>query len=354
MSYYPIKYKGEPIGIHTPIIKPDFNSKTVIVSDIWEYVSLWLKRRNKKKALFFWEQARSFYKASKLLPKTSSPLTSYYFILNATKTLLVSKGKLFDRIHGVKREKSKERKIFLSREFVIFKNEGVCFSLCEFLKESNKTQKYSLKNLLYNLPYIHRSFNLTYRSCPNLFIPIFNTKFVRKPRSSESWFCAELKGRYAHNNSVRMLSPKFEKDEGIKDEGIKDKVIIRRKKGFNWEYNSKSKKQNLENLTEYHESIRKHIFCISGVNRRWYVKRLDSAKTIADKIINRSCLTIIFASMHCLSELSRYDPERLDRYFDSRFNWLLSEFISRTNFQFLDMISAEITGKEFVVPFIDF
>jgi len=44
--------------------------------------------------------------------------------------------------------------------------------------------------------------------------------------------------------------------------------------------------------------------------------------------IDRSSLTITFAAIHRLSELTRYSPELLAKYLDGRYNWLLSEFIT--------------------------
>lgn len=61
----------------------------------WEYVALFLKRQSMagaSDALFYWEQAHSFYLASQELPDNARPLTSYYCILNAAKALLRYKG----------------------------------------------------------------------------------------------------------------------------------------------------------------------------------------------------------------------------------------------------------------------
>ena len=54
--------------------------------------------------------------------------------------------------------------------------------------------------------------------------------------------------------------------------------------------------------------------------------------------------------MHRLSGLARYDPMRLARHFDCQHNWLLSEFIATARSQFIDEISYEITGQEFMIP----
>jgi hypothetical protein len=54
--------------------------------------------------------------------------------------------------------------------------------------------------------------------------------------------------------------------------------------------------------------------------------------------------------MHRLSELARYSPTLLAKHFESRHNWLLSEFIASSLHQYMDQISAEITGFQIMVP----
>ena len=75
--------------------KPKYGSRTILTDSCWEYVALFLKRQSMagaSDALFYWEQAHSFYLASQELPDNARPLTSYYCILNAAKALLRYKG----------------------------------------------------------------------------------------------------------------------------------------------------------------------------------------------------------------------------------------------------------------------
>ena len=67
-------------------------------------------------------------------------------------------------------------------------------------------------------------------------------------------------------------------------------------------------------------------------------------------MINRGPLTLTYAAMHRLSALARYDPMLLGNHLNSRHNWLLAEFISMAPDQFIDEVSSEITGDEFMVP----
>jgi YaaC-like Protein len=82
------------------ISTPDFGSERVLARDAFQFAELWLKRECPK-ALAFWDQAQSYYIASKHLPAQSSPLTTYYCFLNAAKALLTVKGVDFSDYHGV-------------------------------------------------------------------------------------------------------------------------------------------------------------------------------------------------------------------------------------------------------------
>ena len=89
-------------GDHQIVIYDNFNNKSILVDDPWEYVELWIKRKgNNDDALFYWNQARSFYKATKLLPNTSAPLSAYYSFLNASKALLEVRNISYAEKHGV-------------------------------------------------------------------------------------------------------------------------------------------------------------------------------------------------------------------------------------------------------------
>jgi hypothetical protein len=102
MAQREITITGKCITVHKAIANPDFSSKTVLVTDTWDYVTMWLKRAHNTEALFYWNQARDFFQASLSLPNTSAPLTSYYCFLNAVKTLLsVKEGVHITESHGV-------------------------------------------------------------------------------------------------------------------------------------------------------------------------------------------------------------------------------------------------------------
>jgi hypothetical protein len=147
MPYQPIIYQRSKIKLHKANINPNFNSKTILVNNHWDYVQMWLKRqRNCEEALFYWEQAKYFFDASISLPKVSSPLTAYYCFLNATKCLLsVKKEDISDKRlqHGVSGE-SINKRISLSNEKIVFQNSGVLFLICQYLNENVNKDEYTI------------------------------------------------------------------------------------------------------------------------------------------------------------------------------------------------------------------
>lgn len=338
MSAKTITYKGKDLTLHKAVSLPHFNEKTVLVASTWDYVDLWLKRNKKNEARFFWSQARSFYEATKNLPNTSAPLTAYYCFLNATKALLLTRGQSFGDQHGVSGYALKGPSA-LSNENVKFKNGGILPALCQLLGEQVNQEIYSLKDILYNLPYIHRAYNLTLPSDPELFIPIHNPRIVKSKKTHEAWFIAELNGKYASQHTINKLPASFERDMGYPEE-----FIIRCVRRFNWR--PKQTVASLARYKTYHHRLRQEIFYINGSSKRWYLKRgnMDS------RMIPRNTLPLAFAAMHRLSELSRYSPDKLAKHFECQHNWLLSEFISAALNQFIDSISSEITGHEFAFP----
>lgn len=341
MSAIPITVDSKILRLRKPILSPDFESKTVLVGDTWDYVHLWLDREGMQDALFYWDQARSFYNATLSLDKTSAPLTAYYSFLNATKALLTVKARTFSESHGVIGE-STGTKTSLSSEIVTFKPGGILAALCNYLGETSNNEDYSLKDLLYNLPYIHRAFHLSFVGHADLFFPVTEPIYVRRKRSSEAWFQFEVTDRqHKDKHFLNILPDGFEKDKGIAD-----RFVVRLRRRFRWEWGAYDRQVNLNRLTNYHRRVRKHLHYIHGPRCLWYVKRAAGRSGYID----RNPLTLAFAAMHRLSELSRYEPFLLQRHFGSQHNWLLSEFLSTSPDQFIDQISSEITSQDFMIP----
>src|SRR6266852_5730300 len=153
------------------IKSPDFTSERVLARDAFQFAELWLKRHCEK-ALPFWDQARSYYEASKHLPVKSSPLTSYYCFLNAAKALLLVKGVSFTEHHGISGKFDPASKRSLRNEQIKFKGGGIIAALSQYLGENEKEDEHCLADVLSNLPFIHRAYRFTFRSHPELFIPL--------------------------------------------------------------------------------------------------------------------------------------------------------------------------------------
>lgn len=340
MSWNPISKNNRPISLHKARVQPEFNSKTVLVDDIWEYVEMWLKRNSNKDAQFYWNQSKDFYNATQILNKNSSPLTAYYCFLNAVKTLFEVKKIVASDRHGVTGYSTGNYTTLLN-ESIIFQTGGILPKLCEYLGETVSRDVYTLKDILYNLPYLHRAYCLTFSNQIELFLPVSNPIFVRKNQSSESWLTFEIvDNKYQNGHTLNKLPNGYERDLGVKE-----KWVVRKRNRFCWRTQGPQKANNETRLNSYHKTCRKNMHYIAGDKTLWYIKR-----DTPNGIIERCSLTLTFAAMHKLSELARYNPIRLAKHFESQHNWLLSEFINISTYQFMDAIASEITGKTFLKP----
>ncbi|NVE94888.1 YaaC family protein [Altererythrobacter lutimaris] len=329
--------------MHKSVKNVQFDKESVLSNDPWSYVELWLKREKHNDALPFWIQARRFSDAAKSMPTEAAPLPLYYSFLNCTKALLLVAGQNHGDTHGVAGSRPSSAKSALSNEAVSFQTGGVLAALCAYFGDTAGGAKYTLKDLLWNLPFIHRAFCLTFPSSPELFIPIEEACYVSRDDTSEAWFQARIVNRYADMRRLRNLPDSF---EIFSDTGG---TFVRRKKRFKWyrgRKNNQEKAAAAKRLTTYHSTTRRVVVPISGKRDLWYLKKSQSSNPLA----SRHTLAIVFASMHRLSELSRYDPKGFSRHLDGSANWLITEFIEHAPSQFLDQISSEITGLEFWRP----
>ena len=338
MPNHTLRIAGKEVNLHGALVDPNFRALRVLCADPWDFVSLWLKREHKDDALFYWDQAHHFYTATISLPDLSSPLTSYYCFLNATKALLAANGQTFKENHGVG-GRSKGAKKALDNEIVDFQGGGILPALCKFLGEpDNAGKEFTLKDIFWQIPFIHRAYCLTYKGSTELFMPLIKTGFMRRDGSKEAWFQANVEKRYINAHTKSNIQPGFELFEA---DGVYE---IRRKRRFKW--SGRNIEDSLSNFETYHKQIRRRIVPIYASNNRWYLKK---SVTGHDKLTN-SQLVLIFAAMHRLSELSRYDPILFNGHFKVNHNWLLSEFIKSSPNQFVYGMASEITGLEFIKP----
>ena len=66
----------------------------------------------------------------------------------------------------------------MNKEIIKIHPSGVLAGLSDYLEDNtNKVEKYNLKDILYNIPYIHRAYTLINKDT-ELFIPIIEPRFV--------------------------------------------------------------------------------------------------------------------------------------------------------------------------------
>lgn len=144
MAAKTLEINSKEIHLMKPVTGAEYNEKTVLTNSSWEFVSLWLRRQpgsRAKRALFYWEQAKSFYDASELLPIESKPLTAYYCCMNAAKALLAIKGPTTidfngTLTHGISSNRKQWGKSTnLKNAEVIFNASGVLFELSRYFKK---------------------------------------------------------------------------------------------------------------------------------------------------------------------------------------------------------------------------
>lgn len=340
---------SKPVGLHKAFKAPDFNSKTILVRDHWDYVEMFLKRKKLNDAAFYWSQAKEFYKASLNLPNTSSPLTLYYCFLNATKALLTVKNVPFRNRHGVTGE-TVAGNTNLENEHITFYSAGILNALSNYLEDPNVIARHnhSLKDLLYNLPFIHRAFSLTYTThYPEIYIPIISPTFLKDNLTREVYLSFKTTGNSANGHTTNKITPVgFSKDNVRSNEHFYTFVSNNH---FNWSSQREHKQRNIQGLTDFHKAHRRNLQYIFGSSTLWYIKR-----TGVNHIIDKNPLTIMFACMHRLSELARYEPLTLVNHFKLSQNWLLAEFIKGAPMEFIDQISCEITNQSFMQPSVRF
>jgi len=342
MSYEQLRFKRKKLGPLIAKKAPSFGSPTVLAADPWDFVSLWLRRKKKDEAFFYWEQARQFHQASQGLDPVALPLTSYYSFLNAVKALLVVHGCQFSEHHGLHGRQESTGRTALKNEVVEFKKNGVFRALATYFGDKCAFPELTLEQILISIPAIHRAFTLSFTASPEVFLPLQHPSFVTKKNSTQAWFAAELPSKYRRNDIKKVLPDGFELDEGVETP-----TVVRRKQRFSWKPGAPSLRGNLSRLRNYHERTRKSVVPIVGSPTTWYLrKRLARLQGI-----ECSQVSLMFAAMHRLGELSRYSPLSMQRHLECQHNWLLSEFLSGAPSQFVGRVASEITGQQFAVPY---
>lgn len=337
MPYSPLILNNRELSLPKAIISPELGARTVLTNEPWEFVDLALVRQKKSEAQFYWQQAREFYSVARGVPLQSAPLLLYYAFLNATKALLSSKGIVFNPYHGVAEWKpTTGAKAKAFSVGVKIKTNGVLPSLAAYYGEKETATQHTLKDILFNLPFIHRTYCLTHTSQAEMFIPIVKPLFVVEDGTNNVFLSAQLSSHYTAKKFVNRLPTTL----------AANKATLLSTSSLMLSSVKKPTKGDLVILAEFAKSLRDDLFYINGAETLWYVKATAKGKTR----LLRQTTTLTLAAMHRLSEVCRYAPMQLAKYLEGQKNWLLSEFIRMSGSQFIDELASEITGKNFLLP----
>jgi hypothetical protein len=338
MAFEPVTIASRVIRPHKAVHDAQFERRTVLTNDPFNYVDLWLRRQRHDDAIFYWRQARAFYHAARGLPIEASPLVLYYCFMNAAKALLAAKRVPFAEQHGVRSHKMRKpgKKIVLSNEGVKILNKGVVPALGHYLTES-QTSTHSLEDVLYNIVCIHRTYCLSYPRRKEIFLPIREAAFVRNTDNGEVRLRARAASDVDWIRFRKVLPPRFQPLTGKTNDVVSSSYV-------SWATTSSPSPEELAALRGLHEGLRADLHYINGAQTLWYIK------VNSNYGIDRRPMTLMLAAMHRLSEICRYRPSDLLSLLNGRKNWLLAEFISMTPPQFMDEIACEITGHQIMIP----
>lgn len=214
-------------------------------------------------------------------------------------------------------------------------------SLARYLVDTETTTTHTLQELLFNLPYVHRTYCLTYQGQSELFFPLRDCTYVFDSKTKEAFLSAKLSTHYSTKRFMKRLPPGLVQDPtDEKCSAIRSSARERIKRAI------VTSNEDMANLISLNRVIRQDLSYINGVQTLWYAK----ATVAGPARLNRSPLTMALAAMHRLSEICRYRPLQLDKFLSGQRNWLLSEFVNMAPAQYIDGIASEITGHQFMLP----
>jgi hypothetical protein len=334
-----IKVGTKTVGLSKAVHNAQFQMRTVLTLEPFDYVDLWLRRQHKEEALFYWRQARDFHRAAMGLPMESAPLVLYYCFMNAAKALLASKGTAFSPYHGVgsHRMRGPNSKVVLSNEGIAIKQNGIVPALAAYFAEAEPAVTHSLEDVLYNLVFVHRTYCLSYSNKKERFLPLKNIAFVRDSDTNEVWFTADA----VDDADWRLFRKHLPPEVSAAPNGSATMISNTR---IAWASLDRPTDAELDQLRLLNQELRRVLHYINGAHTLWYLKSSGAHQ------IDRRPITLTLAAMHRLSEICRYKPSELRSFLDGQKNWLLSEFVAMAPSQFLDEIACEMTGHQIMIP----
>lgn len=341
-------------------------SHTVLTDDVFSYVDFYFKTHKKTlreasgkpleaNHIYYWQQARNFYNAAKILPIDASPLPMYYCMLNATKAFLFYSAIKYDDIkdalgrHGLHECQSESEVHILNLDSIYVQrdNRGVFPQFARMLHPdfatlwpTNRDGSVSLKQLLYHLPFVHSSYISTYG------IARRDEKFVPLKANTSPRFM------YSKDNKIRLvvdLDRNYFKQNAttIPDDvkcNISDSLMVndkdKNKEHFQLVSSGCYKKKEIQTV---YNMFRRDFSYIAGDKRIWYLKKKKMGES---DIENINSMVLEIAAVHRFSEIVRYKPEQMIKLLNGKENWIIHEFLSMVLDQFMDEITCEITKQE--------
>lgn len=336
----PVFVNKKEIKPHKAHISANFEVRNVLTNSVWEFVALWLRRNGFADALFYWDQAKNFSKAAIGMPIESAPLLHYYSFMNAAKALLSAKAITFDQHHGVMYHnlRNASQPISLSNEGIKIRTFGIARAIANYFGDKETNNIHNLQNVLFNIPWIHRTYCLTYSIHQDLFIPLRECAFEYNLSDASVRFKAKIVSDFSIADIQAHLP------SSIISRGLDGEVVTTASTPIS--SNTNLSPADFANISLFNNEIRHDIKYINGINTLWYLKlNHPSAQNL-----QRSTVTLALIAMHRLSEICRYNPTQLESLLSGPENWLLIEFINMASTQFIDEIASEITGYQFLLP----
>ena len=299
--------------------------------------------------MFYWHQAENFYKASKLLPIESAPLTMYYSMLNAAKAYILYESEDVEHAlkalgsHGLHECKDNtDAPSTLADIYIERDDRGVFYCFSHLLDEKfdelwpNKKNngKYSIKELMGVLPFVHSAYIATYsvKRKDEKFLPLSSGVIPTYYYCSDKkiHLIVDLQKSYFKRNATSIPNEISEL--------IPDEFTINQNNAFELVSKDGYRKADIGNA---YRKYRRLFSFISAEKRLWY---LNKKSDIGYENVNK--LSVSMAIMHRFSEIVRYKPEQMDVLLNGKENWLIREFVSLALDQFIDELACEMTKQE--------
>jgi hypothetical protein len=265
--------------------------------------------------------------------------------MNAVKALLVANSITLQEHHGVRakdlRSASKLKRVVLANEGVKIGQGGILAQLANHLGDAETSTEHTLKDILFNLPFVHRTYCLTFRSQRDLFYALTDCAYVFDDTTGDAYLSARLSRDFADRRYHKRLPASFRHDPADGDvRAVRSIATVAISSPL------LRSQADIEQMKALNRRLREDLQYIAGSQTLWYLKGVVGGGAR----LARSPLTLTLAAMHRLSEICRYRPFELDAFLKGQYNWLLTEFVLMAPDQFLDGIASELTGHQFLLP----